>query len=351
MSPRSFFLAALGLTLAAAPVLASSADVPRTPSGKPDLSGTYDIANLTPFERDAKYGDRLELTAEEAAAMEKMTAGVMALANRNSDPDREAPPAGGDGSAGASGKVGGYNAFWIDMGDRTLPVDGKYRTSILTDPPNGRLPELTPEGKARRDAINPYVQPNTGDAWWLENGDDPFDGPESLTTVDRCLYVGVATVPARSVPYNNLKTIIQTDDTVAIVVEWMHWTRVIRLNSQHGPADLPSMGGDSIGWWEGDTLVVETTNFLERPGVPRPGLKVIERFTRKDRDTLNYQFTVHDPEYTAPFSGEMPWPRTDDRLFEYACHEGNYAMGNILRGARLLEKETLEKKARAGTNP
>jgi hypothetical protein len=350
MTPRvTICQAALGLCLVGAPSFAAGSDVPRTPSGKPDLSGTYDIANLTPFERDPKYGDQLVLSDEEAKAVEARMAGFVALSNRESDPDREAPPAGGDGSEGAAGKVGGYNYFWIDAGERTLPIDGEYRTSILTDPPNGRLPALTPEGKARRDAINPYVQPNTGDAWWLENGDDPFDGPESLTTVDRCLYVGVATVPARSVPYNNLKTIVQTEDTVAIVVEWMHWTRVIRLDSQHGPADLPSMGGDSIGWWEGDTLVVETTNFLERPGVPRPGLRVIERFTRFDRDTLLYQFTVHDPEHTAPYSGEMPWPRTDDRLFEYACHEGNYAMGNILRGARLLEKETLEKKARAGS--
>ena len=235
-----------------------------------------------------------------------------------------------------------------------MPASGRCRCSVLPvdrqRPLAGRLPALTPEGKARRDAINPYVAENTGDAWWLETGDDPFDGPESLTTVDRCLYVGVATVPARSVPYNNLKTILQTDDHVVILVEWMHWARVIRLDSEHAPPDLLSMSGDSIGRWEGDTLVVETTNFLERPGVPRTGLRIVERFTRRDRDTLLYQFTVHDPEYVAPFSGEMPWPRTDGRLFEYACHEGNYAMGNILRGARLLEQEAMERKRRAGAD-
>jgi hypothetical protein len=343
MKPETLLRSALVVAcISAGTTVVSSQELPRTPSGRPDLSGTYDIANLTPFEREAKFGDRLVLTDEEAKAIEQQRAGFLTFANRQSDPNREAPPQGGDGSGGASGKVGGYNAFWIDAGSRPLPIDGQYRTSILTDPANGRLPELTPEGKKRRDAINPYITENTGDAWWLDTGDDPYDGPESLTTVDRCLYVGVATIPARSVPYNNLKRIVQTDDHVMIEVEWMHWVRVIRLDSEHAPPEILSMSGDSIGRWEGDTLVVETTNFMERPNVPRPGLRITERFSLQDPETLLYEFTVHDPEYVAPYSGAMPWPRTPDRLFEYACHEGNYAMGNILRGARLLEKEKME---------
>jgi hypothetical protein len=345
MVPRiSLRLAALSLGLAAAPVLASTADVPRTPSGRPDLSGTYDIANLTPFERDPKYGDRLVMTDEEARAIEAQIAGFMALANRQSDPDREAPPVGGDGSAGASGKVGGYNAFWIDAGERTLPIDGQYRTSILSDPRDGRLPALTPEGKARRDAINPYVAENTGDAWWLETGDDPFDGPESLTTVDRCLYVGVATVPARSVPYNNLKTILQTDDQVVILVEWMHWARVIRLDSEHGPPDVLSMSGDSIGRWEGDTLVVETSNFLRETAFVRGSttrsLRLVERFTRLDADTLQYEFTVEDPSvWTRPWTVQFEMANNNETLYEYACHEGNYGLRGIMAGHRKEEEE------------
>ena len=159
--------------------------------------------------------------------------------------------------------------------------------------------------------------------------------------------MSVASLPPQPVLYNNLKTITQTDTHVVILVEWMHWARVIRLDSKHLPPEIRSLGGDSIGHWEGDTLVVDTTNFLERPNVPRDGLHVVERFSRVDHDTLRYQFTVEDPEYTKPWSGEFPWEQTTDRLYEYACHEGNYAMGNILRGARLMEKEALAKRAAA----
>ena len=201
-----------------------------------------------------------------------------AAANATSDPGREAPPPGGDGSAGAAGAVGGYNFFWLDFGNQAYPIDGQYRTSVLTDPPNGRMPELTEAGKARRATVNPYLYRNTGDAWWIEAGDDPYDGPETLTPGDRCIYTSVATTPVRSLPYNNLKTITQTQDHVVILVEWMHWAKVVRLDAEHAPPEYRSMGGDSIGWWEGDTLVVETTNFLDSQSDPRDGLKVIERF-------------------------------------------------------------------------
>jgi hypothetical protein len=344
---RAQFVAAIALSslFAVAAAVAEDSDIPRTPSGKPDLSGTYDIANLTPFERDAKYGEKKVMPPEEAEAIEKRMAGFRDAAARDSDPDRDAPPAGGDGSAGAAGKVGGYNFFWIDMGEQIHPIDGQYRTSVLYDPPNGRLPALSEAGKLRRKDHNPYSIENTGDADWLESGEDPYDGPESLSTADRCLYVGVATVPAMSVPYNNLKTIVQTDTHVAINVEWMHWTRVIRLNAKHNPPEMRSLSGDSIGWWEGDTLVVDTTNFIDLPGPPRERLHVVERFTPKGPDQLLYQFTVDDSDYVAPYSGEYIWPKTSGRLFEYACHEGNYALGNILRGARLLEREAAAKRA------
>ena len=141
---------------------------------------------------------------------------------------------------------------------------------------------------------------------------------------------------------SGLKTIRQTDTHVAILVEWMHWTRIVRLDSEHAPPEVRSFAGDSIGWWDGDTLIVETTNFLRAPNVPHDDLRVIERFRRLDASTLFYEFTVEDSDYEAPFTGSLPWPRTDKRLYEYACHEGNYAMGNMLRGARLLEKEWRE---------
>ena len=141
----------------------------------------------------------------------------------------------------------------------------------------------------------------------------------------------------RPIVYNNLKVIVQTDDHVLILVEWMHWARVVRLNSEHLPADMRSLSGDSIGWWEDDT-----TNFLSEPGVPRDGFRVVERFSPLEADRLLYQFTVHDSDYVTPYTGEYPWPKTDTSLYEYACHEGNYAMGNTLRGARQLEKVWIE---------
>jgi hypothetical protein len=159
----------------------------------------------------------------------------------------------------------------------------------------------------------------------------------------------VASVPAQPVLYNNLKTIVQTDTHVVILVEWMHWARIIRLDAEHHPPEIRSLGGDSIGRWEGETLVVDTTNFLATPTMPREGLHVVERFTRLDQSTVLYQFTVNDPDYAAPYGGEFPWHQTTDKLYEYACHEGNYALGNILRGARLMEKEALVK--RAGAHP
>jgi hypothetical protein len=155
------------------------------------------------------------------------------------------------------------------------------------------------------------------------------------------------TVPARPSAYNNMKTIVQNDNEVLIMVEWMHWPRVIRLNSEHLPPDMVSFGGDAIGWWEDDTLVVETTNFKDfmSPHAPRPGLRIIERFSASDDASLLYTFTVHDADYEAPYTGEFPWSKSDKRLYEYACHEGNYSMANTLTGTRVLERKWIEKNA------
>ena len=335
----------VGLALAVPAATAADGAIRKTTSGKPDLSGTYDISSLTPFQRPQKYGDQLFMTLEEAEVIEKAQAERTASRAEASDPNRAAPTVGGN--------VGAYNDFWFEWGSDTFSVDGKFRTSILTDPPNGRMPELTEEGKKRRAALPKFAWKNTGDAWWLEEGEDPYDGPETMVLGVRCLYQPTASVPVRPLPYNNIKTVVQTDNHLMINIEWMHWARIVRLAgegrpSEHAPAEIRSLAGDSIGWWEEDTLVVETTNFLASPGVSRDGLRVVERFIAIDEGALLYQFTVEDPDYTAPYSGELVWPKTEAQSFEYACHEGNYAMGNTLRGARLLEQEWLAKQSASG---
>ena len=218
-------------------------------------------------------------------------------------------------------------------------IDGKYRTSVLTDPPNGQMPAMTEAGKKRAAAAPKFAWPNKGYAWWLESGDIPYDGPETNIVGVRCFYQPSASVAIRPLPYNNVKTIVQTEDHFMINIEWMHWTRVVRIGGEHMPDSYTSLSGDSIGWWEGDTLVVETTNFRDMPDLRGEGVRVVERFSPGEGNDLLYSFTVENPEYEAPFSGELPWPKTTDKSYEYACHEGNYAMGNMLRGARLLESE------------
>jgi hypothetical protein len=344
-------LSLLTLTVVgAAPTLAAAADkadgIPRTSSGRPDLSGTYDIATLTPLQRPTEFGENLYMSPEKANEILERARQAMAKADAPSEGDREAPPEGGDGSAGASGNVGGYNSFWIDAGDSVILVDGKFRTSIITDPPNGRQPTMTPEGSKARAFLADLFVPNDGSAYWLEwDRPGPFDNPEGLLASDRCVASYKSAVPSLPSLYNNLQRIVQTDDHVMIMNEMVHDARVVRLNSKHVPPEVKYWLGDSIGWWEGDTLVVDTTNFKPYNGFASTTdtLHVVERFTRKDADTLLYEFEVEDPQtWTASWSGDMLWPATnmpEERVFEYACHEGNYAMGNILRGARMLEGE------------
>ena len=335
---------------------AQQADIPRTPDGRPDLSGTYDTATLTPLQRPARFGNRLSLTDEEAAAIAAgepaALAGSFGIPTDRNDvkaPPREAPPVGGDGSTGAAGNVGGYNTFWMDRGNAAFQIDGEWRTSIITSPENGRRPAMTPEARQRfAAAFAPFLRPNTGTAWWvLENGPDapgPYDDPELRPLSERCLlgFGSTAGPPMLPVLYNNLKRIVQTDDHVLIFVEMVHDARIVRMNQTHVAPEIRSWLGDAVGHWQGDTLVVDTTNFTDTPGLggASRNLHVVERFTRIDARTLRYQFTVDDPTvWTQPWSGEYVWPATDTRVYEYACHEANYSLGGILRGARLLEAE------------
>lgn len=326
------------------------ADIPRTSNGKPDLSGFYDIATLTPVQRPEELGDKLHITEAEALQVAQQVAETRQAALQESDPDRGAPKSGGDGTAGAGGGVGGYNDFWLDYGSNRFQIDGQYRTSIITYPSNGRQPPLTENGKLRMAVELQDFAFNSGTADWLDQGDGagPYDNMEQRPLRERCLlgFGPAAGPPIHPSVYNNLKRIVQTDDYIMILAEMVHDARVIRMNAEHNPDHMRTWMGDSVGRWEGDTLVVETRNFLPTSGLPGAdeNLHVIEKFTRTDEKTLLYQFTVNDPTvWTDSWRGEYPWPQVEDKVYEYACHEGNYALGNILRGARLLEKERLAK--------
>mgnify|MGYP001197828877 FL=1 len=335
----------IALSMATILAVNVSADIKRTAGGVPDLSGFYDSGTLTPVDRPEAFGDKQFMTQKEAGAIVQRTRSGLAAANRESDPNREAPVKGGDGNNGSgAGGVGGYNAFWVDPGSFVSEVDGKYRTSIVYDPPNGRRPPMTAKGQ-RLIAQNfaSFAYENDGTASWLaKTGPGPFDGPETLALAERCLLGFSAGPPSLPGLYNNFKRIIQTETHVMILLEMVHDARVIRLDTEHSEDANRKWLGDSVGRWEGETLVVETKNFKQRTGLygGDENLYLIERFTRLSDGNLLYNFTVSDPTiWTAPWSGEFIWKTTQDKVYEYACHEGNYAMGNILRGARILESE------------
>jgi hypothetical protein len=332
------------LSLALAPLTAQSSrsrPLPRTADGHPDLQGTYDIASMTPLERDA--ATPLVMTPEEAARLEQARADRRERLSLPSDGNRNAPPVGGDGSTGAAGNVGGYNNFWVDNGTEYYTIDGQKRMSVIVDPPDGRVPQMLPQARQR---VARVARP-TSDA--AENdpgfeGPTAYDDPERRPLGERCLlgFGSTSGPPALPVLYNNFHQIVQTPSTILILNEMVHDARVIRMNAEHLPPTVRKWMGDSIGRWDGDTLVVDTTNFTDKTRFRGSSeqLHVVERFSRIDATMLRYRFTVEDPQtWAQPWSGEEAWPLTNERLFEYACHEANYALGNILRGARLREAE------------
>ena len=332
----------------------ASADIPRTTSGKPDLSGYYDGGTRTPVERPRGLGDREFMTADEA---KRIGTGTEFLDDgRSNDPNRPPPKKGGDGiNAFGAGNVGGYNAFWLDPGSGVEPIDGKYPTSIIYDPPNGREPRMTMKGYAKKaDNFSSFTHHNDGTASWLDKpGAGPFDGPEELALAERCLLGFSAGPPLLPGVYNNHKRIVQTEDHVMILAEMVHDARIVRLNDDHGPEDMRRWLGDAVGHWEGDTLVVETTNFREDTGLygGDANLDLEERFTLLEDGNLLYHFTVNDPTaWTAPWSGRYVWKKSEQPVYEYACHEGNYSMFGILKGARRMEREELARRASAGAD-
>jgi hypothetical protein len=350
---RRYVLAVLAACLAATAGISGqmkNTPMPRTADGHPDLTGIYDLATMTPLERPANTP--AVMSDEEAARLEKQEAARNAALDEALEAERTAPPKGGDGSVGAAGNVGGYNNFWLDRGGAYNIVDGQRRTSIMIDPPDGRVPALTPE--ARQRAMSRFAQRPTSDAGESRDpGLEPagaYDDPERRPLGERCLLGFGSTSGPPVLPnyfYNNLHQIVQTKETVLILTEMVHDARMVRMNAKHLPPTIRKWLGDSIGWWEGDTLVVETTNFTDKTRYrgSSPDMKVTERFTRVDANNLKYRFTIEDPAtWTKPWTGEFTWPATTDRIYEYACHEGNYAMTNILKGARLREQTENQKK-------
>jgi hypothetical protein len=325
--------------------------LPRTPDGHPDLEGTYDLATLTPLERP--NGMKAVLTDDEAKTMEKDVAARAQAAGRPISPERSAPPKGGDGSTGPAGGVGGYNNFWLDPGSAYTVVDGQKRTSIVIDPPDGKVPPLTPAARARLGAR--IVRPTSDTTESRDPGLEPpgsYDDPELRPLGERCILGFGSTSGPPALPdyfYNNLHQIVQTPDNIMILTEMVHDARIIRMNAQHLPKTIRKWMGDSVGHWEGDTLVVDTTNFTDKTRFrgATEGMHVVERFTRVAPNALLYQFTIDDPAtWARPWTGEYTWPATNEHIYEYACHEANYALENILRGARLREREQAEGNAK-----
>jgi hypothetical protein len=350
---------------AARPVPKPPADkpwtVPRTPDGKPDLSGFYDVATMTPVERPGGV-TRLVLTPEEAAALEKYEEERQVKNDAPITGDRAAPPVGGETSTGKSyleflerlggGVVGGYNNFWLAGGTKMIIVDGQKRSSLVIDPPDGKVPPMKDEAKKRNAAFTARgaVAPDANEGG-AAGPRGEFDGPELRPLAERCLLGFGSTSGPPTLPnyfYNNMKQIVQTRDRILILNEMVHDARIIRLNAEHVPPTIRRWMGDSVGKWEGDTLVVDTTNFTDKTQFRGSGenLHVVERFTRTGPGTILYRFTVDDPStWDRSWTGEYPWNATGENLYEYACHEGNYSLGGMLRGARQREAEEAAKKS------
>ncbi len=280
--------------------------VQRTSDSTPDIQGVWSFATITPLERPNEVGDSERFTEEEAAARDEDAR------TRNDRAPRAA-------------STGTYNSFWWDRGD-TLP---DRRTSLIVDPPDGKLPPLTPAGQTREDALSAR-----GFASWKDR-----------SLWERCVQRGG--VPRLPSGYNNNLQILQTDDYVVILYEMIHESRIIPLDGRPHVSDaIRQYQGDARARWEDDTLVVETTNFTNQThltfsGVHHSeGLHVVERFTRTDADELFYEFTIDDPStWTRSWTATLPMPKSDGRIYEYACHEGNYGMANLLSGARAEEEE------------
>ena len=291
---------------------------PRTPEGHPDLQGVWSYATLTPLERPERLAGQTHLTDADAAEIVKQ-AEVRRL---DANAAAKLPP----------GQVGGYNQFWYEPG---TSVSGDKRTALIVDPADGRIPPLMPEAQKRAAAHRESLRRLA-------------EGPEDRDTSERCILGYNAGPPMTPGGYNQNVQLVQTPGYVLIHTEMVHNARIVPLDKrQHLPPDLRPWSGDSRGHWEGDTLVVDTSNFTDKTWnqfnrwnmASDENMHLVERFTRTGPDTLLYEFTIDDPTtWTKPWSAAVPLSRTDQLIYEYACHEGNYGMFGILRGARLQER-------------
>ena len=315
---RDRFRAALTSVLMAA--LASAALAPaaaaqsslRTPDGHPDLQGLWNFSTATPMQRPEELAGRTALSAEEAAEYEQ------ALAERRRAGDSTSP------TASLEARVSYEQAIWFEQGNSLE----RQRTSLIIAPPNGRIPAVRPDAAARTELTR------------LLRGRHAH-GPEDRGVSERCLLGFNSGPPMTPSVYNNNMQLFQTADHVVILNEMVHNARIVPLDGRsHLPAGLRQWVGDSRASWQGDTLVVETTNFLRETsfGGSSANLHLVERFSRIDADTLRYEFTVSDPTtWAGPWTARVEMKRTDEPLYEYACHEGNYSMASSLSGARTLE--------------
>ena len=311
---------------AAAPAKAKTSAIPRTADGHPDLQGVWTNATITPLERPAKLADKPTLSDAEAKAYEKYQADELNAQDGKSDGPLIA-------AAGSSG-TGGYNVLFVDRGTELARVDGVKRTSLIVDPPDGRMPPLTPEARQRNAE--------------RMRGFNRFDSVQERPLAERCLigFGSTSGPPMLPVLYNNNYQFVQTPNAFMILVEMVHDVRIIRMNATHKPSNIRQWLGDSIGHWEGDTLVVDTTNFTNQTRFrgSAENLHVIERFTRVDPETILYRATIDDPAtFSKQWTLEYPFVATPGPVYEYACHEGNYAMTDILGGARKSEADAGKK--------
>jgi hypothetical protein len=280
------------------------------------LEGVWSFATLTPLERPTEFGDKASITKEEADAW------VAQTLERN---NRDRRDGGADIDVGRA-----VNDYWFERGTALASVNGRFRTSLVTDPSNGRLPPLTAAARAKAAARNADAR------------EHPADGPENRSLQERCLSFN-AGPPMLPGPYNNYVQIFEMPGYVIIANEMIHDARIVPLDGRpHVPAAVRSWLGDPRGRWDGATLVVDSTNFNGQTNLrgADDNLHLVERFTRVDDTTLLYEFTVDNPTaFERPWTASLPMTKTDDRIFEYACHEGNYALEDILRGARYQEKK------------
>jgi len=324
----------IGAAHAAEPAKATAKKyvAPRTEAGQPDLRGVWNYGSDTPFERPAQFKDREFLTPEEAAAAAKQIR------------DRSAQLEAGDAGTPID-PTGGYNQFWMDY----FGQGANLRTSLVIDPPDGRVPPVQSGVKVENGGLGPDT--NGVRPVRFRVGGVRKDGPEDRGLSERCLMGFSSGPPFVPSLYNNIVQIFQTKTHAVILTEMIHDARIVPLDGRPAlDAELTQWSGDSRGRWEGETLVVETRNFTDKTTSFRgagtaKNLQLTERFTRVGPDRVDYQFTINDPTtYTKPFTALIPMVRAEGELYEYACHEGNYGLANILSGARQDERDAAAKK-------